>query len=437
MALIDTTDVAAAIVADTNPASPLGDGTGFIPQIAGAPYFIKFPAAAGLTYTVSTNVLPGDLVLLGPNGEPLNPGTGIKAMSFTVPANGLYFLAFTANPQVVAAQQEITIDITADNFGLIDPTFGGGLTPANQSMFDPFGGLAGAVLGFNSGPPGGTEHFQYFLHLPDGNATGLAAAAPATSLVNTGVQLLNSPTQSMITPLEMPPVGEAGNPNEPITWVGATDAPGKPGDPIQISIASATSNYAVDSNLHVAFDDLLTPHDLSLLVAATHVWETVANVHFDFIPDVPAGSTQQPADVRVGLADINAALKQPGMTFVGDTEYNWDANNKFLPDNLVNIEDPNETATTQLADGDQQYNGFTTTMFQSMIHELGHSLGLDHNPGDPNSIMNPDLNNQNPLPDSNDIAAIQSLYGAPTQAVTFATQADLTLFNNLINNAVG
>ena len=108
-----------------------------------------------MTYTVSTNVLPGDLVLLGPEGEPLNPGTGIKAMSFTGLANGLYFLAFTANPQIVAAQQEITIDITADNFGLTDPTFGGGLTPANQSMFNPFGGLfAGAVLGFNSGPQG-------------------------------------------------------------------------------------------------------------------------------------------------------------------------------------------------------------------------------------------------------------------------------------------
>ena len=436
MALIDQTDVAAAIVANANPANPLGDGTGFIPQVAGAPYFIKFPAAAGLTYTVSTNVLPGDLVLLGPNGEPLNPGTGIKAMSFTVPANGLYFLAFTANPQIVAAQQEITIDITADNFGLTDPTFGGGLTPANQSMFNPFGGLAGAVLGFNSGPQGGAEHFQYYLHLPDGNATGLATAAP-TSLVNTGVQLVNSPTQATITPLEMPPAGEVGDPTKPITWVGATDAPGKPGDPIQISISPAASNYAVDSNLHVGFDNLLSSQDLNLLVAAAHVWEFAANVHFNFLPDVPEGGTQQPADVRVGLADINKALNQPNMTFVGDTEYNWDANNKFLPDNLVNIEDPNETKTTQLSDGDQQYNGTTATMFQSMIHELGHTLGLDHNPNDPNSIMNPNLSSKNPFPDNNDVAALQSLYGAPTQSVTFASQADLTLFTNLVNTANG
>ena len=36
VALIDQTDVAAAIVANANPANPLGDGTGFIPQVAGA-----------------------------------------------------------------------------------------------------------------------------------------------------------------------------------------------------------------------------------------------------------------------------------------------------------------------------------------------------------------------------------------------------------------
>ena len=115
------------------------------------------------------------------------------------------------------------------------------------------------------------------------------------------------------------------------------------------------------------------------------------------------------------------------MTFVGDTEYNWDAN-KFLPDNLVNIEDPNETKTTQLM-VISKYNGTTATMFQSMIHELGHTLGLDHNPNDPNSIMNPNLSSKNPFPDNNDVAALQSLYGA-LHSIHFASQADLTLFTN-------
>ena len=423
--------LADAFVADTNPANPAGDGLGFVPTVSGFPYFIKFPAAAGLTYTVSTNVIPGDLVVLGPDGNPLNPGVAVKTMAFTVPANGLYVLAFTANPQAVAAGTEVTIDITANDLGLTNPIFGGGLEDPNNPVFDPFGGLAGAVLGFNKGPDGMFgQSFHYVLHAPDGNANGLATALP-----NIAIDPIADGNISTITPLEMPTPGTVGNPNQPLTWVGATDAPGMPGSPIQISISAENFNYTSDAAAPVTFAPRpLTTQDLNLLVAATHVWEAVANVHFNFIEDAAPG--QQPSDVRVGLADINSSsLAKPGMTFVGDTEIRWDANNKMLPDTLVSIEDPNETATTQLADGDQQYNGTTATMFQSMIHELGHSLGLDHNPTDPNSIMNPSLSSSNPLPDGNDIAAIDSLYGAPTNPVDFANQADQTLYNNLISHA--
>ena len=242
------------------------------------------------------------------------------------------------------------------------------------------------------------------------------------------VTLLTNPT---VTPLEMPTPGTVGDPTKPITWVGATDAPGTPGSPIQLSISPAAFNLAVDSGVAVPFSHPLTQQDLNLLVAATHVWESVANVHFNFIQD----NAQHPTDIRVGLADINGStMGQPGMTFVGDTDIIWDANNKFAPDNLVRIEDPSETPTTALSDGDQQYTGTTGTMFQTMVHELGHALGLDHNPTDPDSVMNPMSGSL--LPDANDITAIQSLYGAPTHAVSFTSQADQTLYQNLTSPGV-
>jgi hypothetical protein len=73
---------------------------------------------------------------------------------------------------------------------------------------------------------------------------------------------------------------------------------------------------------------------------------------------------------------------------------------------------------TPLANGDLSYDGTVSTMLQVLLHELGHALGLDHNADDPSSIMNPTSTSENPVPDAQDIAAIQSLYGAPAQPLS-------------------
>jgi hypothetical protein len=199
----------------------------------------------------------------------------------------------------------------------------------------------------------------------------------------------------MATPLETNIDGSA-----PLSWSDASN----------ITIALAQSNYPNDQPL---FSGSLTGQENTLLVAATHIWESVANVTFQFVPDDQVNVP----DIRVGLAELGADTRT--MQFIGYTSYHWDVSTgSFLPNTSVAIEDPSEKPVTPQADGDLSYDGTVSTMLQVLLHELGHSLGLDHNPNDPSSIMNPTSTSENPVPDAQDIAAIQSLYGAPAQPLS-------------------
>ena len=199
-----------------------------------------------------------------------------------------------------------------------------------------------------------------------------------------------------------------------------TNAGGTPlrwNDPSNITIALEQSDHAGDLPL---FSSSLTGQEATLLVAATHIWESVANVTFSFVPD-DQGNV---ADIRVGLAEFGT--HPTTMQFIGYTQYHWYVGtSEFLPDTLVAVEDPFEKAVTPLADGDLSYDGTVSTMLQVMLHELGHALGLDHNPDDPSSIMYPTSTTSNPVPDAQDFAAIRSLYGAPAKPLILsATDSD-------------
>jgi matrixin len=146
------------------------------------------------------------------------------------------------------------------------------------------------------------------------------------------------------------------------------------------------------------------------------------------VPDAP--SKGQSADIRVGVASV----LEPTTGYIGYTTglYNT-INDKLQPDWLVRIEDPAVLPVTRLPNGDYQYNGSDVTVFKDLLHELGHALGLNHSPNDPTSVMSTVGASNNRLPDAQDIAGIQAIYGAPKphSVVPTLTSSEITTLNGL------
>jgi hypothetical protein len=136
---------------------------------------------------------------------------------------------------------------------------------------------------------------------------------------------------------------------------------------------------------------------------AAAAWSAVSGVQFQLVPDSAS------VDIRVGFETLN-----PAQTYELGSTYWHSSAQYFLPGTIVLAEDPSQDTLIPLASGDFQYAGYTAYLQQVFEHELGHALGLAHNPADPNAVMNPTAGPDNSAgPDQSDIQAIQSLYGAP------------------------
>lgn len=73
------------------------------------------------------------------------------------------------------------------------------------------------------------------------------------------------------------------------------------------------------------------------------------------------------------------------------------------------------------ANGSFTYQGFSTTLYQTAVHEFGHALGLGHSTN-VNSIMYATLGPANPDLNANDITGMRALYGtSPTTTPVAAT----------------
>ena len=172
---LDPAILQGAYVATSDPAGAIGG----IPAQLNVPVFVKVFFEAGRSYNVSTNVVPGDLVLLGPNGGPIAPSGAIKSITHTPLTSGVYVIEFVANPRFVASGQPINVVVTEQNLGLpTDITSALGLDLAAAVN----GGLGLEIAA------GGRQQ-QYFLHAP---GTVLATDASDILLGTEGANLLTA-----------------------------------------------------------------------------------------------------------------------------------------------------------------------------------------------------------------------------------------------------
>jgi hypothetical protein len=92
------------------------------------------------------------------------------------------------------------------------------------------------------------------------------------------------------------------------------------------------------------------------------------------------------------------------------------------PGVIIRLEDPSETSLAEGTDNTLTYTGTQTSLYQVILHEIGHALGLADN-GDPNSVMYYQALANNDTLDSNDLLGIRVLYDGAT-APTLASQAN-------------
>lgn len=175
-----------------------------------------------------------------------------------------------------------------------------------------------------------------------------------------------------------------------VPWIDATH--------LTLSIApDGTPAPSVASTLRAALDAQL-PREVwrGAILRAVQTWSEVANVNIGIVNDDGSafgstGATQRDprfGDIRIGgfpMSDEVLATAAPPPAFVAGT---------LAGDIFLNT---NATFTEQ-------------SLFAVLLHELGHSLGLDEI-DDPNAVMFAHLNNLTTL-GASDLAAIQALYGA-------------------------
>ncbi|MDR3539101.1 MAG: matrixin family metalloprotease, partial [Acetobacteraceae bacterium] len=135
--------------------------------------------------------------------------------------------------------------------------------------------------------------------------------------------------------------------------------------------------------------------------AAFAAWAAVANLTFQEVPDQPGRPA--PADILLAFGDLTQSE-------IGETSFH-SSGGAFLPGVAIRLEDPAVDPLVANGDGTFRYQGTSTQLFEVVLHEIGHALGLAHS-SDPSAVMYPIVGPQNGTLDASDIAGIDALYGA-------------------------
>jgi hypothetical protein len=192
------------------------------------------------------------------------------------------------------------------------------------------------------------------------------------------------------------------------------------GQHLTLSLApDGTTISGEQSSLSQVLANAGTSGELALL-QAFQTWADYTNVNFGLVSDggeafgVGRAIQDDPrfGDIRVGavpLASDVIAVTSPFNFF-----------NTYSGDVVLNS---------------SQAIGSTYNLYNVALHEAGHALGLPDN-NDLSSVMYEYYNGTNGALDANDIAAIQSLYGARTTTATNTSFATAATYTNPVSGSL-
>ena len=154
--------------------------------------------------------------------------------------------------------------------------------------------------------------------------------------------------------------------------------------------------------------DAITQYDAQqVIITAIEAWSRVTGLQF-----VSAPADGVSVDIRIGWGEF-PAVADTGQE-IGETVIrHYVGTGMLAPDALIRLLDPAQLALYENA-GTLSYSDYdSTTLYQVVLHELGHAIGLAHDEDNPAAVMYPTVGSGNRQLSPDDIAGAQALYGVP------------------------